>query len=118
MTYSSALYKNTNALYEAQQNKYDRILSKFDKARANVLEIGCGWGGFADAPSADHHVTGLTISPSQHKFATQRLKGLATSGWRITGNPKALSTTSSPSKCSRRWVNITGRTISPRLPNG
>jgi cyclopropane-fatty-acyl-phospholipid synthase len=78
MTYSSALYKNTNALYEAQQNKYDRILSKFDKAHANVLEIGCGWGGFAErAASANHHVTGLTISPSQHKFATQRLNGLA-----------------------------------------
>ncbi len=74
MTYSSALYQNTDALYEAQQNKYDRILSKFDKPRANVLEIGCGWGGFAErAASADHHVTGLTISPSQHKFATERL---------------------------------------------
>ncbi|MBN9543962.1 MAG: class I SAM-dependent methyltransferase [Alphaproteobacteria bacterium] len=74
MTYSSALYQNTDALYEAQQNKYDRILSKFDKPRANVLEIGCGWGGFAErAARADHHVTGLTISPSQHKFATERL---------------------------------------------
>jgi len=40
MTYSSALYRNTDALYEAQQNKYDRILSKFDKPHANVLEIG------------------------------------------------------------------------------
>jgi cyclopropane-fatty-acyl-phospholipid synthase len=78
MTYSSALYKETDALYEAQQNKYDRILGKFDKARANVLEIGCGWGGFAErAAGADHHVTGLTISPSQHKFATQRLNGRA-----------------------------------------
>ena len=74
MTYSSALYRNTDALYEAQQNKYDRILSKFDKAKANVLEIGCGWGGFAErAAGADHHVTGLTISPSQHKFASERL---------------------------------------------
>ncbi|MBS0279755.1 MAG: class I SAM-dependent methyltransferase [Proteobacteria bacterium] len=74
MTYSSALYQNTDALYQAQQNKYDRILSKFDKPKANVLEIGCGWGGFAErAASADHHVTGLTISPSQHKFATERL---------------------------------------------
>ena len=74
MTYSSALYQNTDALYEAQQNKYDRILSKFDKPHANVLEIGCGWGGFAErAAGADHHVTGLTISPSQHKFATERL---------------------------------------------
>jgi len=78
MTYSSALYQDTDALYEAQQNKYDRILSKFDKPRANVLEIGCGWGGFAErAAGADHHVTGLTISPSQHKFATERLGGKA-----------------------------------------
>ena len=78
MTYSSALYKDADALYDAQQNKYDRILSKFDKARANVLEIGCGWGGFAErAMGADHHVTGLTISPAQHKFATQRLNGRA-----------------------------------------
>ncbi len=78
MTYSSALYRNTDALYEAQQNKYDRILSKFDKPHANVLEIGCGWGGFAErAAGAEHHVTGLTISPSQHKFATERLGGKA-----------------------------------------
>jgi cyclopropane-fatty-acyl-phospholipid synthase len=78
MTYSSALYQNTDALYQAQQNKYDRILSKFDKPHANVLEIGCGWGGFAErAAGADHHVTGLTISPSQHKFASERLGGKA-----------------------------------------
>ena len=78
MTYSSALYRDARALYEAQQNKYDRILSKFDKPRANVLEIGCGWGGFAErAADAAHHVTGLTISPAQHKFATERLGGRA-----------------------------------------
>ena len=78
MTYSSALYKNANALYDAQINKYDRILGKFDKPHANVLEIGCGWGGFAErAAEAQHHVTGLTISPSQHKFATARLGGRA-----------------------------------------
>src|SRR6202012_587435 len=78
MTYSSALYKDTDALYDAQLNKYDRILSKFDKPRANVLEIGCGWGGFAErAAGADHNVTGLTISPSQHRFATERLSGKA-----------------------------------------
>ncbi len=78
MTYSSALYRDAKALYEAQQNKYDRILSKFDKPHASVLEIGCGWGGFAErAADAQHHVTGLTISPSQHKFATERLNGRA-----------------------------------------
>ncbi len=78
MTYSSALYDGTSDLFRAQQNKYERILSKFDGARANVLEIGCGWGGFAERASADGHaVTGLTISPAQHKFATQRLQGKA-----------------------------------------
>ena len=50
--------------YRAQQSKYDRILSKFDKPIASVLEIGCGWGGFAERAAADsHEVTGLTISP-------------------------------------------------------
>ena len=43
-----------------------------------MLEIGCGWGGFAErASDARHNVTGLTISPSQHKFASQRLNGRA-----------------------------------------
>ena len=43
-----------------------------------MLEIGCGWGGFAERAAADsHHVTGLTISPAQHKFATERLNGAA-----------------------------------------
>ena len=78
MTYSSALYNGTQDLYRAQQNKYERILSKFDKPNSSVLEIGCGWGGFAERAAADNHnVTGLTISPSQHRFATQRLNGAA-----------------------------------------
>jgi len=75
MTYSSALYKDTADLYRAQQNKYERIISKFTEQKADVLEIGCGWGGFAERAGADgHKVTGLTISPAQHGFATERLK--------------------------------------------
>ncbi len=75
MTYSSALYKDAGDLYRAQQNKYERILSKFTQNKADVLEIGCGWGGFAERACADgHKVTGLTISPAQHGFATERLK--------------------------------------------
>jgi cyclopropane-fatty-acyl-phospholipid synthase len=78
MTYSSALYAGTDELYRAQQNKYERILSKFSKPGSSVLEIGCGWGGFAERAAADsHHVTGLTISPAQHRFATERLNGAA-----------------------------------------
>jgi len=76
MTYSSALYNGSQELYRAQQNKYERILSKFTAKKADVLEIGCGWGGFAERAACDsHRVTGLTISPAQHKFATERLKG-------------------------------------------
>ncbi len=75
MTYSSALYNGAQELYRAQQNKYERILSKFTAKKADVLEIGCGWGGFAERAAAESHkVTGLTISPAQHKFATERLK--------------------------------------------
>ena len=78
MTYSSALFSGTDQLYRAQQNKYERILSKIEKPKSRVLEIGCGWGGFAErAAAAAHHVTGLTISPAQHDFATARLKNNA-----------------------------------------
>lgn len=79
MTYSSALFGQSDTdLEKAQQNKYERILSKFTGPRASVLEIGCGWGGFAErAVADDHRVTGLTISPSQYRYATERLKGAA-----------------------------------------
>jgi cyclopropane-fatty-acyl-phospholipid synthase len=78
MTYSSALYDGTDELYRAQQNKYERILSRIQKPGASVLEIGCGWGGFAERAAASaHHVTGLTISPAQHAFAQKRLNGAA-----------------------------------------
>jgi cyclopropane-fatty-acyl-phospholipid synthase len=75
MTYSSALYGGEDvSLEKAQANKYDRILDKFVNPRASVLEIGCGWGGFAErAAQNNHDVTGLTVSPAQHAFATNRL---------------------------------------------
>jgi len=78
MTYSSALFGGaTNSLEAAQTNKYDRILSRLSRGES-VLEIGCGWGGFAERASQHgQHVTGLTISPSQHRFAVERLKGAA-----------------------------------------
>src|ERR1700748_3273923 len=69
MTYSSALFGGADkSLEDAQRSKYDRILSKIAEAKSSILEIGCGWGGFAERATADnHHVTGLTISPSQHR---------------------------------------------------
>ncbi|HEY5348004.1 MAG TPA: cyclopropane-fatty-acyl-phospholipid synthase family protein [Rhizomicrobium sp.] len=78
MTYSSALYLGCDGLEDAQQKKYSRILSKFGGPRASVLEIGCGWGGFAErAAQENHNVTALTISPAQHRFAAERLGGRA-----------------------------------------
>lgn len=79
MTYSSALYgPRAASLDEAQRSKYRRIIEKIAGRRARVLEVGCGWGGFAEtAVDAGHDVTGLTISPAQHAFATERLKGKA-----------------------------------------
>ena len=77
MTYSSALYAGkTDDLQQAQRSKYERILSRLPGAKSSILEIGCGWGGFAErATDASHRVTGVTISPAQHGFATQRLSG-------------------------------------------
>jgi cyclopropane-fatty-acyl-phospholipid synthase len=79
MTYSSALFgKTAGNLEEAQGNKYQRILDRIARSGASVLEIGCGWGGFAErAVAAGQKVTGLTISPAQYRYATQRLKGAA-----------------------------------------
>lgn len=75
MTYSSALYREADqSLADAQRSKYGRLISKLPDCHASILEVGCGWGGFAEqAASAGHAVTGLTISPAQHAFATTRL---------------------------------------------
>ena len=75
MTYSSALETDTAPTLEsAQQNKYGRILSRFEQDNASVLEIGCGWGGFVEqAAASNHRVTGLTVSPSQCEYSQKRL---------------------------------------------
>jgi cyclopropane-fatty-acyl-phospholipid synthase len=74
MTYSSALYANpAMPLEQAQHAKYGRILERL-QGSGRLLEIGCGWGGFAEAAAGEgRHVTGLTISPSQQAYATERL---------------------------------------------
>ena len=70
MTYSSALFDDENVdLSAAQKNKYQRILSKLNDKK-NILEIGCGWGGFAkEAVLQGYNVTGLTLSKEQKKYA-------------------------------------------------
>ena len=78
MTYSSALFApGDDDLQRAQNRKYDRILNRLGGGE-RVLEIGCGWGGFAErAADTGRQVTGLTISPSQKGYADARLDGRA-----------------------------------------
>jgi cyclopropane-fatty-acyl-phospholipid synthase len=79
MTYSSALRLSANDdLVMAQTQKYQRILNKIQDTGARILEIGCGWGGFAEAAAERaHQVLGITLSRAQRDFAAQRLAGRA-----------------------------------------
>lgn len=75
MTYSSALFINKkDSLQKAQQQKYDRIISKLDKS-GNILEIGCGWGGFAERAHerGTFNIKGITLSTEQALYAKKRL---------------------------------------------
>ena len=78
MTYSSAFFKDEKeSLQKAQENKYQSLIDNLKiKPHHNVLEIGCGWGGFAEyaAKNVGCSIKGITISPSQLKFATNRIK--------------------------------------------
>ena len=78
MTYSSALFAQDGmSLYDAQQEKYRRILNELQiGAEDHVLEIGCGWGGFAEIAARERgcRVTGLTLSREQAQFARERLE--------------------------------------------
>jgi cyclopropane-fatty-acyl-phospholipid synthase len=83
MTYSSARYERPGQdLAEAQWNKYRALAARMHLSPDHhVLEIGCGWGGFAEfaAKEVGARVTGITISPEQFDFARKRLfdQGLA-----------------------------------------
>jgi cyclopropane-fatty-acyl-phospholipid synthase len=77
MTYSSALFSSDGRdLYQAQQNKYAALAKQCAIEQTHsVLEIGCGWGGFAEyaAKEIGCNVTGLTISREQYDFARKRI---------------------------------------------
>jgi cyclopropane-fatty-acyl-phospholipid synthase len=83
MTYSSALFASPNQpLAEAQEAKYAALAQGIGlQSGHSVLEIGCGWGGFAEFAAAKigARVTGVTISKAQYDFAKRRLydQGLA-----------------------------------------
>jgi len=79
MTYSSALFGGNEqaSLADAQRDKYRRILRELAlRPGQHVLEIGCGWGGFAETALREQSVclTGLSLSPAQTAFANARLE--------------------------------------------
>ena len=76
MTYSSAVFEdNSQDLMSAQYCKYDRILNGL-KNSGRLLEIGCGWGGFAERAllKGDYDLKGITLSEQQHSYAKNRLQ--------------------------------------------
>ncbi len=83
MTYSAAVYETPGEpLALAQKHKYAALARSMDlRPGQTVLEIGCGWGGFAEFAAAEvgAKVTGITISREQYDFARKRLfdQGLA-----------------------------------------
>jgi cyclopropane-fatty-acyl-phospholipid synthase len=77
MTYSSALFETPQeSLEAAQRRKYASMVDLMGaRAGEHVLEIGCGWGGFAEYAARERglRVTGLTISQAQHDYAVERI---------------------------------------------
>jgi cyclopropane-fatty-acyl-phospholipid synthase len=78
MSYSSALFSGDaqRSLQAAQLAKYRRVLHRLNaRPGQRVLEIGCGWGGFAEvaAGEAGLDVLGVTLSPAQLDYARQRM---------------------------------------------
>jgi cyclopropane-fatty-acyl-phospholipid synthase len=77
MTYSSGLFRTGQEnLEQAQILKYASMVDEMGaKPGDHVLEIGCGWGGFAEYAAAERglQVTALTISQAQHDYAVDRI---------------------------------------------
>ncbi len=76
MTYSSALFDGTRDMLPAQQKKYDSIAQKIGaQPDAHILEIGSGWGGFAEHAAMNYgsRITTITISNAQHEYASRRI---------------------------------------------
>ena len=78
MSYSSALFTDFGEELEVGQNrKYQRLAKALKlKEGDQVLEIGCGWGGFAEIAAKEYkcNVVGITLSNEQAKFAQRRMQ--------------------------------------------
>lgn len=78
MTYSCGMFDNDEtSLKQAQENKYRLLCEKLNlKETDHVLEIGCGWGGFAEFAAQNYgcKITGVTVSKEQLDYAQKRIK--------------------------------------------
>ena len=77
LTYSSAVYKNEKDDLEiAQRNKFQELINLMNiKDGKKVLEIGCGWGGFAEFLAKNYNVSVdcITISKNQYEFTKKKI---------------------------------------------
>ena len=77
LTYSSAIFEQKNQeLSDAQNNKYQKLINLIKPKNGDkVLEIGCGWGGFAEylGKKYDIKLDCITISKKQYEFAKERI---------------------------------------------
>lgn len=79
MTYTSGLWRSAKTLEEAQRAKLDALCKKMElQPGMSVLDIGCGWGNFAEYAAREYGVTvtGITISTEQARYARERCSGL------------------------------------------
>ncbi len=120
MTYSSALYAHpSQPLPSAGRKNISGLWSNLRLGLTiHVLEIGCGWGGFAEHAirASGCRVTGLTLSKEQAAYARARLRQLisastATSGWKIT----AMRRGTSPDRLDRDVRSGRGRELAGLL---
>ncbi|WP_415294668.1 class I SAM-dependent methyltransferase [Candidatus Pelagibacter sp. Uisw_113] len=77
LTYSSAIFENPKQdLFNAQNNKYQKLIDLLKPTKGSkILEIGCGWGGFAEYLGTNYDVKldCITISKKQFEFAKERI---------------------------------------------
>ena len=77
INYSSAIFEDTSKnLSAAQNNKYQKLIDLIKPSSGDkVLEIGCGWGGFAEylGKKYDVKLDCITISKKQFEYAKERI---------------------------------------------
>ena len=78
LTYSCGIFNSSNeTLEQAQINKYNKLINMVNPKKGDkILEIGCGWGGFAEhlAENYDIKLDCITISKKQFLFTKERIR--------------------------------------------